>query len=107
MKRTLSIILLTVSCLILIASIIFCFYSVYDINRTLNELANNSSASGIDYMGVGWGYGICLFITSTLGLILMGISKKRLQKRILQHISVAAMILFAFLVITSFVLFYM
>ena len=107
MKRMLSIILLAASCLILIVSIAFCCYGVYDINRTLNELANNPSASGIDYFGVGWGYGICLFAASTLGLILSGISKKLLQQRILQYISIAAMVIFALLLITSFFLFYM
>lgn len=107
MKRMLSIILLAASCFFLLVSIVFCFYGVYDINRTLNELANNPSASGIDYMGVGWGYGICLFIASTLGLILSGISKKLLQQKTLQHITIAAMVVFSLLLITSIFLFYM
>jgi len=81
MKRTLSIILLIVSCLVLIVSIVFCVYSIVDINRILNKLANDPSASGIDYFGVGWEYGICLFTASFLCLILSGISKKLLQQK--------------------------
>ncbi|MBR3978939.1 MAG: hypothetical protein IKJ94_04880 [Oscillospiraceae bacterium] len=101
MKRILSMILLVASCLVLIVSIIFCVYSIADINRILNELANDPSASGIDYFGIGWGYGICLFAVSVLGFILSWISKKLLQQKILRYITIAAMAVFALLFIIS------
>ena len=107
MKRTLSIILFTLSCLVLIVAIAFCIYSIYDINRVLNELANTPGASGIDYMGIGWGYGLALFATSAFGLILSVISKKILHKKELEYLTIVAMIIFALLLTTSLFLFYM
>ncbi len=107
MKKTLSVILLVVSCLVLVVSIAFCIYSVVDINRSLNELANNPSASGIDYLGIGWGYGICLFTVSVLGFILSAVSKKLLQQKSLRYVCIIAMVIFALLLITSIFLFYM
>lgn len=107
MKRTLSMILLIVSCLVLVASIVFCIYSFIDINRILNELANDPSASGIDYFGIGWGYGICLFAASVLGLILSAISKKLLQQKIGRYVCIIAIATFIFLIITSICLFCM
>ena len=106
MKRTLSIILLTLSCLVLIVAIAFCIYSFYDINLVLNELSNTPGTSGIDYMGIGWGYGLVLFATSALGLILSVISKKLLHQKTLQCLTIVAMIIFALLLITSLFLFY-
>ena len=107
MKRILSMILLVISCLILVVSIVFCIYSVVDINRIYNELANDPSASGIDYFGIGWGYGICLFAVSILGLIISAISKKMLQQKALGYVCIVAMVVFAFLIITSIFLFCM
>lgn len=107
MKRILAMILFVVSCLVLIASIAFFVYGVVDINRILNELSNNPSASGIDYLGIGWAYGIGLFVVSILGLIMSGISKKMLQKKILQYASIAEMVAFSLLLVTSIFLFCM
>lgn len=76
MKQILSMVLLAASCLVLVLSLFVCVYGIWDINRTLEALANNPSASGLDYFGIGWGYGICLFAVSTVGLILSIISKK-------------------------------
>jgi hypothetical protein len=80
---------------------------VVDINRILNELVNNPSASGIDYFGIGWGYGICLFTVSVLGFILSAISKKLLQQKSLGYVCIIAMVIFALLLITSIFFFYM
>ena len=107
MKRLLSMILFVVLCLILIVSIVFCVYSVIDINRILNELANDPSSSGIDNFGIGWGYGICLLAVSVLGFILSGISKKLLQQKALGYVTIIAMAVFALLFLTSIFLFYM
>lgn len=107
MKRILAMILFVVSCLVLIASIAFFVYGVVDINRILNELSNNPSASGIDYLGIGWAYGIGLFVVSILGLIMSGISKKMLQKKILQYASIVEMVAFSLLLVTSIFLFCM
>lgn len=107
MKRILAMILFVVSCLVLIASIAFFVYGVVDINRILNELSNNPSASGIDYLGIGWVYGIGLFVVSILGLIMSGISKKMLQKKILQYASIVEMVAFSLLLVTSIFLFCM
>ena len=107
MKRILAMILFVVSCLVLIASIAFFVYGVVDINRILNELSHNPSASGIDYLGIGWAYGIGLFVVSILGLIMSGISKKMLQKKILQYASIVEMVAFSLLLVTSIFLFCM
>ena len=107
MKRILAMILFVVSCLVLIASIAFFVYGVVDINHILNELSNNPSASGIDYLGIGWAYGIGLFVVSILGLIMSGISKKMLQKKILQYASIVEMVAFSLLLVTSIFLFCM
>ncbi|MBR5322573.1 MAG: hypothetical protein IKU48_03410 [Clostridia bacterium] len=106
MKRKLSMILFVISCLVLITSIVFCVCSIVDINHILNKLANDPSASGIDYLGIGWGYGIGLFAVSVLGLILSMISKKLLQQKTLRYICIIAMVVFALLLITSVFLFY-
>ena len=107
MKRILSMILLVISCLVLIVSIVFCICSVVDINRIYNELSNDPSASGIDYWGIGWGYGICLLAASILGLILSAIGKKLLQQKTLGYVCMIAMVVFSLLIITSIFLFCM
>ena len=106
-KKILSITLLIISSLVLAVSVVFCVYSVIDINRVLNEIANDPSASGIDYFGIGWGYGICLLAVSVLGLILSGISKKLLQQKALGYVTITAMVVFALLLLASIFLFYM
>lgn len=106
MKRTLSLIFLVASLLVLILSLFICIYGIYDINRSLGELANDPSASGADYFGIGWGYGINLLATSTLGLILSGIGKRMQQTKILQYVSLAAILIFSLLVVVAIFLFY-
>lgn len=107
MKRILAMILFVISCLVLVVSIIFAVYGVVDINRVSNELATNPGASGIDYLGIGWAYGIGLFIVSVLGLILSGISKKLQQQKNLQDASSFEMIAFSLLLVISFFIFCM
>ena len=106
-KKILSITLLIISSLVLAVSVVFCVYSVIDINSILNKLANDPSASGIDYFGVGWVYGICLLALSVFGLFLSIISKKILHRKVLQYFSVIEIIVFMLLLITSIFLFYM
>ena len=107
MKKIISVILFILSRLTLIASISFCLYSLYDLNRIANELANNPSTSGIDYLGNGWGYGIVLFFMSSFGLIVSTISSKLLKdKRTPKYISVASIIIFVLLLMTSIAIFY-
>jgi len=106
MKRLLSISLIVVLCLVLITSVAFFVYSIVDINRIMNELSNDPSASGIDYFGVGWEYGIGLFALSVFGLILSVISKKLLKQNNLQYISIIGIVGFVILLIASFFLFY-
>ena len=107
MKRTFSFMLLVISCLVLLFSIVFCIYSIVDITRLLNDLANNPGASGIDYFGIGWGYGVVLFVCSVFGFILSCIDRKLLRQKALRSASVIGMILFALLFIASLFLFYM
>ena len=106
MKKTLAILLLVLSCLVLIGSVIFCCYSVYGVNRTLDEVANDSSVSGIDYLGIGWGYGIGLFLLSAFGLILSIISTVLAKQGSLKYISTVAIVLFILLLIVSLGLFF-
>ena len=106
MKKVLPIILLVAMILCFITSLCFCIYSFYDLNRVLAELANNPSASGIDYLGLGWGYGICLFGISITGLIVSTINKKVQQIQVLKNISLGAIFVFAIFIVLSVVLFY-
>ncbi|MBO5324431.1 MAG: hypothetical protein J6A88_10135 [Oscillospiraceae bacterium] len=106
MKRTISIIVFTLSCFLLLLSIFLGIYGFYDLNRTLEELANTPGTSGIDYWGVGWGYGICLFVPSVLGLVLSIVSKILQQQKALQYISVCMIFLFVWLTIASICLFF-
>ena len=106
MKRTASMILLTASCLVLIVSLVFCFASVYEINRTLHDLASTPGSGGIDYWGIGWGAGICLLALSVLGSILSILSMKQLRHSMLRYASVIATVAFALLFAASIFLFY-
>lgn len=105
MKKTVSIIIFIASSLIVFLSVIYCFYGIYDIKRIFVELENNPSASGIDYWGIGWGYGFNLFAYSALGLILSSINIKLLQKKALRNISIAETVLSVLLVIASICMF--
>ena len=107
MKRIISIFLFVIMCLTLLASISFCLYSFFDLNRIADELANNPSASGIDYLGNGWGYGIILFVMSCFGLVVSTISSKLFKyKRTPKYISVASIIIFVLLLMTSISIFF-
>lgn len=70
MKKVTSTILLVLSLLFVVLSVAGTFYAIYDIDRISNDLAHNPSTSGIHFMGIGWGYGIVLFVLSAIGLIL-------------------------------------
>lgn len=106
MKKTISTILLILSLLIGVLLIACCLYGFYDINRTLNELANDPSGSGIDYFGIGWGYGIILFALSVPELILSAVNMKLLQQKALRYISAAGIVISGLLMIASIYLFY-
>lgn len=106
MKKLLSLMPLTMALIVLVPAVIFCVYGIYEINLTLNELANDLSSSGIDYLGVGWGYGIGLFTVSTLGLVLSIVSTKLLKQKIQRYLSIASTSLFVLLMIISICLFY-
>lgn len=86
--------------------VVFLHYSICDINSAVDELANDPSASGIDYGGIGWGYGIGLFTISVLDLILSCVSKKLQQRKIYQYISFAAALVFVLLMAVSVILFF-
>lgn len=107
MKRTASIILLSASYLVLIASVMFCMHSICDISRTLHDLAKDPSASGMDYWGIGWGAGICLFVLSVLGSVLSGLSMKLLRQSMLRYVSAAALAVYGLLFAASLFLFFM
>ena len=75
-------------------------------SRVLAELANDPSASGIDYFGIGWGYGICLSAISIFGIIVSYINKKVQQIQVLKNISLGAIFIFALFIVLSVLLFY-
>ena len=105
MKRVVAWIFLVLLCLVLVLSVAFLIYSIFDIPRVKGELAGDPSASGIDFWGIGWGYGFGLFCLSLFGLIL-GIINLHLQKQsFLQYGSVVAVILFGMLLAAAFCLF--
>lgn len=105
-KAAPAIFLLAVSCLILFIALVFCIVGIYDINRTLANLADDTGASGIDFMGIGWGYGIGLFTASLAGLLFSSITRKMLTHKFLQKIAYAAIVLFSLLIAVSVFLFY-
>ena len=85
--KKLSAVLFAALCIILVISLCICIYGVWDIICAAGDLANDPSASGIDYMGLGWGTAIALMVSSALGLILSCISRKmqRLQYLLLVY----------------------
>ena len=104
MRRVVAWVFLALLCLVLVLSVAFLIYSIFDIPRVKGELARDPSASGIDYWGIGWGYGIGLFCLSLFGLTL-GIINLHLQKReLLQYGCVVSVILFGMLMAASFCL---
>lgn len=105
MRKTISIILLALSLLVVTLSAAGTIYAIYDINRITNDLANDPSASGIDYLGIGWGYGIILCAISAVGLILSAINIKLLQRKTLRYAAIAEGVVSAVLIITSIFLF--
>lgn len=106
MKKTLSMTVFILSLLAVALSAACCIYGIYDIGRSMDELANDPSASGIDYMGIGWGYGISLFALSAFGLILSAVSIKLSPRKTLQCTSVAWTVVSAVLMIISVFLFF-
>lgn len=104
MRRVVAWVFLALLCLVLILSVAFLIYSIFDIPRVKEALARDPSASGIDFWGIGWGYGIGLFCLSLFGLAL-GIINMNLQKReLLQYGCVVSVILFGMLMAASFCL---
>ena len=106
MKKTTSTILLVLSLLFVVLSVVGTIYAIYDIERITNDLANDTSASGIDFMGIGWGYGIILFVLSIFGLILSAVNIKQLSKKVLRYTAVAEIAVSAVLIIVSIFIFY-
>lgn len=106
MKKVLSIIFLLMSCIIFVASVGFYIYSINDMERTYYELANTPGVSGIDYLGISWGYGIGLFMLSALGLIFSGVSAKISQPKVQRYSSLILTVLFGVLILLAICLFY-
>ena len=106
MKKTASIILFILSLLFVILAVSGTIYAIYDIAQFSNNLASDPGASGIDFMGIGWGYGVILFVLSTIGLILSAVSIKLLSNKVLRYTAVAEIALSAVLCIVSVFIFY-
>ena len=106
MKKVTSTILFVLSLLFVVLSVAGTIYAIYDIDRILNDLANDPSASGIDFLGIGWGYGIPLFVLSIFGLILSAVNMKLLSKKVLRYTAVAEVAVSAVLIIVSVFIFY-
>lgn len=106
MKKLLRLLPLIMALIVLVVSVSICIYGIYDINLTLHELASNPSASGIDYLGIGWGYGIILFVISILGFILSIVSVRIVKPKIQKYLSITSLVLFLLLTIISICLFY-
>ena len=102
MKKALSVILLTVMGLLLVASLCLCIGFACELTR----LANDPGASGLDYFGVGWSYGIVLFVVSIVGIIAAVISRKAQEKRVLKNISLGAVFTFVLLAFVAVGIFY-
>lgn len=106
MKQTIPTFLLAAACLLLLLAVVLFIYGVSDLNRTLDILASDPAASGIDYMGLGWGAGISLLAVSLPGLILAVIASRSHTRRLLRRISAATAAIHALLTALSVFLFY-
>ena len=104
--KKLSAVLFAALCIILVISLCICIYGVWDIICAAGDLANDPSASGIDYMGLGWGTAIALMVSSALGLILSCISRKMQRDKRLRSVSLTSIVIFALLIVVSVLLFY-
>lgn len=98
MRKTITIALFVLICLLLAFDIFSLIYGIIDINNTLDRLASKG-ASGIDYFGLGWSLGIGLFLASAVGLILslvtQGVARIKVIKRITSIMTVAFLVLLA------------
>jgi len=106
MKKVLSIILFIMSCIICVSSVGFYIYSINDIERTYYELANTPGVSGIDYWGIGWGYGGILFMASAIGAVFSGVSAKISQPKVQRYGSLILVAMFGVLMLLAICLFY-
>ena len=105
MKKVLSVVLMVAMSLLLIGSVCFCIYSVNDLERLQQEMAKDPSVSGIDFLGLGWGYALILDAISFLGLIISIINTKVQEKPVLKIISDSASFVFVIIMVMSVCLF--
>jgi hypothetical protein len=106
MNKSASTILFILSVIFAILTVIGTAYAICDITRISNDLTNDLAASGVDFMGIGWGYGIVLFALSAIVLILSAVSIKLLSNKALRYTAVAEVILSAVLIVASVFIFY-
>ncbi len=80
-------------------------YGVIDMNKTLVELSAIPGTSGADYLGLGWGYGLVVFMVALFGIILSVISAIITQQRRRKWISLVTVLLFVLLTAVGYFLF--
>lgn len=106
MKRKLSLTLFIASIVDLVFCICFCVYGIIDFQNTFAGLAATPGTSGMDYFGLGWGYGIALFFGALSGLLLSIISVILAQKKGIRYGSFASIALFSLLLVIAVIVFY-
>jgi len=106
MRKKFSIVLLVSSCLIFLIALSFCIYSFIGLSHDLDQLANDHNVSGIDFLGVGWGYGIILFLLSLTGLLFSIVSGITQERKRGKCISSSVGCLFILLLFVAVFLFY-
>lgn len=106
MRKAISLFLFILSVLALVSAISCSVYGIIDIHRTLSELAADPTASGVEYFGIGWEYGIGTFLPSAIGLILSVINRKIAKQKWIRYGSIIAVIAFSLLVLLAVFMFY-
>lgn len=98
MKKIASWVLLLLSGVAAISDIFFLVYGW----AAVRELAATPGTSGIDYLGLGWGLGICLLAISFLGLLFGSGAVILCENKILRTIAACQLALFALLFYVGF-----
>ncbi len=106
MKKFFSILFFILSIVIIVLDISFAVYAMIDLQNTLDVLASTPGTSGADYLGVGWLFGIGLFLISVVGLIFSLAGAKITQKHRIKVVLYCMSAFFILLLLLSAIVFY-
>jgi len=91
MKKIILYILATIIFAVTVASA-FC---VVDFNNYYNSVADNPASSGVDFLMIGMGHGLAVFVLSLLGLVCSIVLRKLSTSKFFKIYSIVGMVLSA------------